>query len=165
MKAASGCDSEILTLEMASEFSAVYSQLQGNSTPYPNISLVLECLDTLGIKKAILSNKPEYLTQKCVSKYLSEFDFEAVFGQRDGIDVKPNPALGYEIADLFGLKPSEIAIIGDTKNDILTAKNGGFYSIGVTWGFRDRAELEESGADAIVDSPQQMCELFWTLSR
>lgn len=120
----------------------------------------MSALDKKGIKKAVLSNKPEALTKMCVDKYFEGYKFDFVAGQREGVDIKPNPTIALEIAQSFALKPSEIAIVGDSKNDILTAKNGGFYSIGVTWGFRDREELEESGADAIVDTPQQLLNII-----
>jgi phosphoglycolate phosphatase len=117
---------------------------------------VLDELASHNIKMAVLSNKPDKLTKICTEKYLCKHHFEAVFGQREGESIKPDPATALEIAKIFGLNPSEIAIVGDTKNDILTAKNGGFYAVGVTWGFRDKEELEAHGADAIINSPQEL---------
>jgi len=43
--------------------------------------------------------------------------------------------------------------IGDTNTDMLTGKNYGLYTIGVTWGFRKQQELIEANADYIIDNP------------
>jgi len=160
MANASGSRDESLVRAMADEFKKVYEEVKGLSTPFSGIDIVLNALDKNGIKKAVLSNKPEALTKMCVDKYFGGYVFDFVAGQREGANIKPNPTIALEIAQFFGLRPAEMAIVGDTKNDILTAKNGGFYSIGVTWGFRDREELEESGADAIVDTPQQLLNII-----
>lgn len=151
MAASSGSKDEALISNMAAEFKKIYEESEGSSRPYTGIDRTLDELILRGVKIAILSNKPDRLTKICAERYFGGYDFAAVFGQKDGGAVKPDPAGALEISDIFGLCPSEIMIVGDTKNDILTAKNGGFYSVGVTWGFRDRAELEASGADAIVD--------------
>ncbi|HRF58241.1 MAG TPA: HAD hydrolase-like protein, partial [Campylobacterales bacterium] len=83
-----------------------------------------------------------------------------VFGQRDGYSVKPDTQSALEIAAIFGLKPKEIIFVGDTKTDMLTAKNGGFYAVGETWGFRDREELLAYGADALVEAPSELLKFF-----
>ena len=43
---------------------------------------------------------------------------------------------------------------------MMTGKNAGAYTVGVLWGFRDRAELEEHKADVIVEKP---CEILGIL--
>ncbi|MDD3467942.1 MAG: HAD family hydrolase [Campylobacterales bacterium] len=160
MSASSRSNDKALVSQMAREFAEVYERSSGASKAYDGIEAVVSAIQARGMKVAVLSNKPEHLTKACVSKYFGNVDFAAVFGQRDGVDVKPNPALAFEIANIFGLATNEIAIVGDSKNDILTAKNGGFYAVGVTWGFRDREELTQNGADVIVDSPLELLNLL-----
>ena len=41
-----------------------------------------------------------------------------------------------------------------------TAKNSGLFSVGVLWGFRDRDELESSGADAIISHPLELVDII-----
>jgi len=156
MAKSSRTDDEKLAVEMADEFKKIYEEVEGSSKPYAGIEDMLKTLFAKNIKLAVLSNKPDHLTKICVEKYFRNYRFEAVFGQRDGGSTKPDSAGALEIAKIFGLEPSSVAIVGDTKNDILTAKNGGFYSVGVTWGFRDRGELEECGADKVIDSTKEL---------
>jgi phosphoglycolate phosphatase len=51
---------------------------------------------------------------------------------------------------------AEAVMIGDRKFDIIGAKKTGMLSIGITWGYGSREELESAGADAIVDSPEEL---------
>lgn len=55
---------------------------------------------------------------------------------------------------------SQVIMIGDRKYDIEGAKAFGMQSIGVTWGFGDRTELQDAGANWIADTPEQVFELF-----
>lgn len=160
MKNSSESDDNIVVTKLIDEFTTKYNSSKSVAKPFDYIDKVLDYLVSKSIKIAVLSNKPDGLTKQCVQAHFENYAFLAVFGQQDGIEVKPNPYLANKIADIFSLKPDEIAIIGDTKNDILTAKNGGFCSIGVTWGFREREELAECGATYIVDKPEQICSLI-----
>jgi phosphoglycolate phosphatase len=47
-------------------------------------------------------------------------------------------------------------MIGDRKFDIIGAKENGLKSIGVTWGHGERTELQDAGADQIVDSIEEL---------
>ncbi len=47
---------------------------------------------------------------------------------------------------------STAIMVGDRKHDILGAKENGLKSIGVLFGYGDRQELEEAGADYIAES-------------
>jgi phosphoglycolate phosphatase len=46
--------------------------------------------------------------------------------------------------------------LGDTATDMKTAKAAGMFAIGALWGFRDRKELEDAGADAIASVPEDV---------
>ena len=50
--------------------------------------------------------------------------------------------------------------VGDSGVDIETAAAAGVRSAGVTWGFRDRAELIAAGARHLVDRPGELLELL-----
>jgi len=56
--------------------------------------------------------------------------------------------------------PINPVIIGDTKYDIIGAKESGIFSIGITWGYGTREELQAAGADIIVDSIDELCEVL-----
>ncbi|MEC8299773.1 MAG: HAD hydrolase-like protein, partial [Pseudomonadota bacterium] len=74
--------------------------------------------------------------------------------------LKPEPSALLEIARNLGYSISRTYMIGDTATDIKTATNAGAKSIGVLWGYRDRGELSEAGADHIVASVGKLNDLF-----
>ncbi len=86
--------------------------------------------------------------------------FAAVLGQRPGVPLKPSPAVVEEILARTGTAREEVLYVGDSGVDIETAAAAGVRSAGVTWGFRDRAELIAAGARHLVDRPGELLELL-----
>ena len=82
--------------------------------------------------------------------------FDVVQGQVDGVPIKPDPAGVFRILDQFGLTADEVLYMGDTATDMKTGKAAGAFTVGVLWGFRDRKELEEGKADAIIAHPLEL---------
>lgn len=153
--------SEKETKEALALFEEHYAtQFDVNTKIYENISKVLTFLQVKGIKMSVLSNKPNTFTKKCVVKYLRNWNFEAVYGVREGIERKPSKAGVIEILNEIDVKASETLFIGDTKVDMITAKNADMDSIGVLWGFRDEKELVENGATYIAQIPSDIIKIL-----
>lgn len=130
---------------------------------YDGIAKLLTFLQKKGLKMAILSNKPDSFTKLCAIKYLRNWKFEAVYGIREGIPRKPDPAGALEIMKELHVEPSECLYMGDTKIDMITAKSANIDSIGVLWGFRDKEELEQNGAKYIATSQVEAIKLISNL--
>ena len=60
------------------------------------------------------------------------------------------------IMETLGVTAEECVYVGDTCVDMQTGKAAGIFTVGVTWGFRDRTELEEYHADVIVDRAEDL---------
>ena len=60
----------------------------------------------------------------------------------------------------MGLSVSDAVYVGDSEVDVLTAENSGLPCIAVLWGFRDREQLEESGAELFAEKPADIVELL-----
>jgi phosphoglycolate phosphatase len=65
---------------------------------------------------------------------------------------KPHPSMLLEAMRALGAAPERTIMIGDTAHDIRMARAAGVRSVGVTWGFHTRAEIEAAGADLICDT-------------
>jgi phosphoglycolate phosphatase len=126
------------------------------STLYEGIPEVLSGLADLGIRIAVLSNKPHASTQMCVEHFLAEFPIEISMGQSADRPHKPHPAGALEIADKLGVEPECCVFVGDTATDMETAVAASMYPLGVTWGFRDRDELLQAGARTVIDQPNEL---------
>lgn len=138
-------------------FEDTYSSCWDNKTRvYDGIAEMIVKLKNLGIKLTILSNKPHEFTKMCVENYFPENSFDLVFGQRQGVAKKPDPAGAYEIARLLGVNPEECMYVGDTAVDMQTGKSAGMFTVGVLWGFRDFEELQRNKADLIVKHPMEI---------
>lgn len=127
--------------------------------PYDGILELLEGLKAQGIKIAVLSNKPHGAAVEVVHKIFGQDMFHKVQGQTSEIPRKPSPIGALAVAKEFGALPQECLYCGDTNTDMDTGKAAGMFTIGVTWGFRPRTELEEHHADKIVDQPSEILEL------
>lgn len=158
---ATGSEDPNLIDEMTESFKTRYAgHVTRSSKLYEGIGTLLDHLDTLPVKKAILSNKPHTPTLQCHEAFLQQWDFGSVLGFREGFPRKPDPQGALEIAKSFGISPSSFCFIGDTATDIQTAQAAQMKSIGVTWGFRGRQELEDTGANWIVDDPDALLQLL-----
>jgi phosphoglycolate phosphatase len=93
-------------------------------------------------------------------RYFSKWRFDPVFGARDGIPSKPDPAAALETCRSWELDPEEVLYVGDTNTDMLTARRCGMFALGVLWGFRTRQELEENGAQSVISKPGQLVEFL-----
>ena len=124
--------------------------------PYEHMVWALEELKKHGVKIAVFSNKPHESAIGVVETIFGKGTFDHIQGQKDGIPIKPDPTGVYEILAGFDAGKDECLYFGDTNTDMLTGKNAGVTTVGVSWGFRPRSELEEFGADIIIDSPAEI---------
>lgn len=127
---------------------------------YEGMGELLKTLKEKGISLAILSNKPDFATKSVVREILGDGLFDAVYGQREGVPIKPDPTSVYSILEEFNVEKNECLYIGDTSVDILTAKNANIFSVGVLWGFRTRAELKDARADRIISKPHEILKII-----
>lgn len=130
-----------------------------DSRPYPGITSLLKGLQAEGLQLAVASNKYQAATEKLVAHYFPEIHFIAVLGQREGIAVKPHPAIVYDILKVTKVQPEEVLYVGDSGVDMQTALHAGVAACGVTWGFRPRKELETFHPDFIVDRAEEILPL------
>lgn len=126
------------------------------STPYPDIPQLLEHLQAAGLQLAVASNKYQRATEKLIRHYFPTLQFVAVFGQREGIPVKPHPQVVEDILAITRVRKEEVIYIGDSGVDMQTAVNAGVESIGVTWGFRPREELLQHSPTYLADTVEEL---------
>lgn len=148
--------------ELKNEFIEYYSQHSEDATaPYEGIPELLEELQSRGVKLAVASNKFMSGTQALVKKYFKDIEFVSVFGQREGIPAKPDPRIVYDIIEESGVQnKTEILYIGDTGVDMQTCTSAGVKGVGVLWGFRPKEELEQNGAEYLVEKPQDIISIL-----
>ncbi|MEX2606891.1 MAG: HAD family hydrolase [Kiritimatiellia bacterium] len=146
---------------VVTEMKAVYAvHWRDNPLPYTGIPELLDTLHKKGVRMGVLSNKPEEFTREMVRHLFPDVPFDPVHGARDGIPLKPDADSVLAILREWHLRPEQVFYVGDTSTDIMTGRNAGMPTIGVTWGFRDRAELEAAGATHIIDHPRELLHIL-----
>ncbi len=126
--------------------------------PYDGIRELLAALKERGILMAVNSNKPHERTVEVVEEIFGKGTFDMLVGQCDERARKPAPDGVLYIMDKLQLTSDEVIYLGDTCVDMQTGKSAGVFTIGALWGFRDRQELEENHADAIIEHPMEVLD-------
>lgn len=129
------------------------------SIPYSGIPELLGELQRQGLQLAVASNKYQAATVKLIAHYFPDIRFAAVFGQREGIAVKPDPTIVNDILKIAQVDKKDVLYVGDSGVDMQTALNAEVTACGVTWGFRPRTELEAFHPDYIVDKAEEIAAL------
>jgi phosphoglycolate phosphatase len=127
--------------------------------PYDGILELLRRLTARQVALAVLSNKPDDFTRRCVAELLPGHAFAVVLGQRPEIPLKPDPTGALEIRERLGVPSERIAYVGDTATDMQTAMAAGMFRVGALWGFRTRAELLAGGAEVLISHPLDLLEV------
>lgn len=127
---------------------------------FDGVSELLQELKKRGIKIGVISNKPHQRSLDVVNTLFGEGYFDIVVGQKDGVPKKPNPASTLNGALELGAAPGECIYVGDTDVDMDNGNAAGMFTVGVLWGFRQREELLEHHAHAVIEDPMELINLL-----
>lgn len=123
---------------------------QHKTQPYPGIPQVLAQLGQR-YPIAIVSNKPDGAVKALCRQY-----FPGIFtlGETPDCPRKPAPDMVHRAMDAIGVQ--QAIYVGDSEVDVDTAKNAGLPCLSVLWGFRDREDLEQAGAQYFCQTVSQL---------
>ena len=147
--------------EVTKRFKIEYDgKLHSKTLPYDGIYELLDELKKLDINLAVLSNKPHEFTVSYVNHFFKNYNFKEIHGQKKDVPKKPDPKAALDIVKCLDSSCENTYFIGDTKIDMQTAKSANMTAIGVLWGFRDKKELRDFGADFIVSNPLEILKII-----
>lgn len=126
--------------------------------PYDGIRELLKALKEKGLHLAVNSNKPQPRTVDVVEEIFGKDTFDLLVGQCEERRRKPAPDGVNYILEQLDLDKADVLYIGDTCTDMQTGKSAGVFTVGALWGFRDRQELVENHADAIIEKPLELLQ-------
>ncbi len=137
-----------------------YYQLHSldHTRPYEGIPELLDTLGRENVRCAIVSNKVDSAVQPLCQRY---FDGQVALavGERPGVRKKPAPDAVEAALSQLGADTASAVYVGDSEVDFQTAVNAGLPCILVSWGYRDRSELEALGAP-IAGTPTELLQLL-----
>jgi len=152
-------------LQQALEFFLLYYREHklDNTYVYPGIK---EALDSIragrngkAIKMSVLSNKPVNPSRAIVKALGLDSYFFQVYGGNSFHTKKPDPAGVEALLEEVEAQPEETVLIGDSDVDVITARNAGIYSVGVTYGLAPHT-LEDAPPDVLIDKPQELATVL-----
>lgn len=127
--------------------------------PYDGMPELLMDLHEMGVRMAVASNKYQLAVDKIIHHYFPDINFVAIEGQREGMNIKPDPSVVFAILAKAQVPKAETLYVGDSGVDMETARRACVDSVGVTWGFRPQKELNEYHANCIVDRPLDILDV------
>lgn len=147
--------------ECFSLFMETFSRSDGSLVSlYEGERDVLESLKERGCRLAVVTNKPQEATLRCLGKFFPEGFFDFVGGDSGMFPIKPDPSLTRYGALTLRVAPCECVFVGDGETDVLTAKNAGMRGISALWGYRTRARLEAAGAREFAENFAQLAKIL-----
>lgn len=153
-------DREDLRVDALAKYQARYrTEMLASSRPYDGVVAMLDALVARGDRLGIVTNKPQPAADEIASRLFRSGLFAVIVGDGEARPRKPHPAPALHAAEAVGSRPGECLFVGDTAIDMETARAAGMTSVGVLWGFRDRAELEGAHAQHVVTVPDEILAL------
>ena len=121
---------------------------------------VIKAVKSTGRKVGVATSKPQKFAEMLLARENMTELFDVVCGSgMDGNNKTKADVLRSALKEL-GAGPDNTVLVGDTKWDILGAKEVGLDCIGVRWGFAEKGELEKYGAVMIADDMKSLTEIL-----
>jgi len=118
---------------------------------YPKVQTTLIKLKQYGYKLAIVTNKPFDFVAPILEALELENFFEIILGGDSLEKRKPHPMPLLHVCNKLNIAPHEAIMVGDSKNDILSAQSANIESIGLTYGYNYGKAINIYNPDAIFD--------------
>jgi len=120
---------------------------------YPGITELLDLLHRNSYKLWVLTFKPKIWTEKIIKHFSFNQWFSGVFGPTlderlfDKVDLVESALASAKMI------PTDTAIVGDRKEDIIAGNINGILTIGVTYGYGTKEEIVDAVPNYICDNP------------
>ncbi|MBQ3211091.1 MAG: HAD hydrolase-like protein [Oscillospiraceae bacterium] len=108
-----------------------------------------------GIRTAITTMKPQEMAEMLLEREGMINLFDVIYGSTLSQNLSKQKLVEMAI-DTLGADRENTILVGDTKYDIHGAHQAGIVAVGVRYGYAAENELEDAGADFIVDTMQEL---------
>ena len=126
---------------------------------YPGIVATLQQLTEANQSLYVATSKPFVYAEKIIRHFKMDRYFLRIFGSElDGTRARKGELLRFALSEIEPV--ARATMIGDREHDIFGAKANRIRSVGVTYGYGSKNELQTAGADVIVNSPGELIRQF-----
>lgn len=153
-------DHQAISAEQEAEALAIFMQAYGNvdnqTTLYPGALECLSLLQKLGIKIAMVTNKPErFLPGLLVGTNMAQY-FDWVVGGDTLPQSKPDPAGLLWVMQQAGVAAEQCLFVGDSKNDVQAAHAAQVACVGVSYGYNYGEPISAEKPALVVDDLREL---------
>ena len=134
-----------------------HEHMLDNTRPYPGVREALEDLRARAL--AVLTNKPVRFSCEMLERLALAPHFVAIYGGNSFPQKKPDPFGLRKIMDDVKVTARETLIVGDSDTDVLTGRNAGVWTCGVTYGFGAHS-LEAAPPDLLLANLRELPALL-----
>lgn len=148
--------------ELAVTYYREYYQKEGlyQNQVYQGIPELLIHLNELGYQLYIATSKPEVFAKEILVHFELAGYFKGIYGASlDGVRSKKADVIAYALKEAKLETKKDVIMIGDRKHDILGGKENNLDTIGVLYGFGDKAELQKAQATYLAATPNEIMEI------
>lgn len=152
-----GLDEE-QTLEAIRVYREYYTR-QGmfENRVYKGVEEMLSSLEVKGKLLMVATSKPEIYARQILDHFHLSSYFTFIGGSlMSETRTDKTEVIRYVFESTGITNVSEAVMVGDRSYDMIGAKNAGVKRVGVLYGYGSREELEESGADLLIESPMDL---------
>ena len=123
---------------------------------------ILSRLKAEGVQMVIATAKLTAYAERIAEYFHMSQYFDLVAGSElDGVRSRKGEVINYILNMIDPDRKKSAVMIGDSKHDMVGGREADIDTIGVTWGYGSRSELEEAKAMRIVDSFSELCDVIF----
>jgi len=142
------------------EMMRVYGgRLVDETVLYPGAREVLAALAAARVPMALVTNKPQALTERIIVHFDIAAHFGAVVGGDLGIERKPAPDMLLAALERLGADAQAAFMVGDSKADAISARAAGLGLVMVRGGYTT-SPVESFEADLVADTLMDLPRLL-----
>lgn len=130
------------------------------NAPYPGVGNLLQGLKAAGLRLMVATSKPEVQAVRILKHFGLADYFERILGAPQGNEGGARKANVIRRALSYTGDTASVVMVGDRWHDVTGAHEAGIPCIGVLYGYGERKELEDAGAEFIVEDMAALRELL-----
>lgn len=136
------------------------NELLSGSPLFPDVKETLEQLHLEGYQLVLITNKPSKFVPDLMDYLGISHLFAMMLGANDSVKIKPHPTPIFKVLGELGAMQSEFVFVGDSRNDILAAKNAGVVSVALTYGYNYGEPIANESPDYIINNFSELLSIM-----
>ncbi len=134
-----------------------HDHMLDHTAPYPGVNEALGRLQHH--KLAVLTNKPVNFSREMLARLGFASYFAFVYGGNSFPGKKPDPVGLRKLMEDLEVAADQTLMVGDSETDVLTGKNAGVWTCGVTYGF-GAPTLEQAPPDLVINDLRELATIL-----